>query len=98
MYIDVIKNLLQKILDNIDAGNSNITEDDADKIINCLKEFTNKDEYISKYQACQYMNMARSTFDKYVALGKIPKGKHRAGFKELCWTKRELDACTSLPF
>lgn len=91
MLITILKTLLQDIISNIDAGNSNITEEDAIKIVSCLKQYTIKDEKLSKYQACQYLNMARSTFDKYVAEGKIPKGKKQAGFKELFWLKKDLD-------
>ena len=46
---------------------------------------------MSNYEACIYLGLARSTFDKYVANGIIPKGKHRAGFKELYWIKKDLD-------
>lgn len=91
MLIDIVKNLLLKVIDDIDAGNSNITEDDANQIIDCLTKYTRKDRPLSKYEACVYLGMARSTFDKYVSLGKIPKGKSRPGFKELYWIKQELD-------
>lgn len=37
-----------KIVDDIDAGNSNITEDEASKLIDALKEFTNKEKRLSK--------------------------------------------------
>lgn len=89
--LNVIKSILLKIIDDIDCGNSNITEDDASKIIDCLREYTHKDVPISKYSACVYLSIARSTFDKYVSTGKLPQGKKRQGFKELYWTKAELD-------
>lgn len=31
------------------------------------------------------------TFDNYVREGKLPRGKHEAGFKELSWDKKTLD-------
>lgn len=89
--LNIIKSILLKIIDDIDAGNSNITESDANNIIDCLRKYTHKDVPISKYEACKYLNIARSTFDKYVSLGKLPKGKTRQGFKELYWTKKELN-------
>ncbi len=73
--IKVIKELLLKIIDNIDSGNSNIDEDTALDIINNLKELTRKDIPISKYQACKYVNMSRASFDNYIRAGKLPKGK-----------------------
>ena len=89
--LKVIRSLLLKIVDDIDAGNSNINEEDSIKIVKVLSEYTRKDNGISKYAACEYLNMGRATFDNYVREGKIPKGKHEIGFKELRWYKKDLD-------
>ncbi len=89
--LKIIRNLLLKIVDDIDAGNSNLSDEEALKLISDLKELTDKEQRISKYQACQYLNVSRATFDNYVRDGKLPRGKHVAGFKELSWTKKELD-------
>lgn len=50
--LKVLRNLLLKIVDNIDAGNSNITEKDSIEIIDALKRFTDKKQRLSKYSAC----------------------------------------------
>lgn len=84
MMLDIIKNLLLKIIDDIDQGNSNMT-------IDTLNRVTNKNEKFSKYQACNYLGISRATFDNYVCEGKIPKGLKQPGFKELFWLKRDLD-------
>jgi excisionase family DNA binding protein len=89
--LDIIKRHLSTIINNIDSGNSNITEEDEIKLINDLNRLTNKDEGISKYTACQYLNVHRATFDNYIRAGRIPKGKHIQGFKELRWYKKDLD-------
>lgn len=89
--LKIIRNLLLKIVDNIDAGNSNLSDEEALKLISSLKELTDKEKRISKYQACQYLNVSRATFDNYVRDGKLPRGKHVVGFKELSWTQKELD-------
>lgn len=81
--LKVIRNLLLKIVDNIDAGNSNITEEEAVKIVDSLKRFTDKEKRLSKYAACEHLNISRATFDNYVREGKLPRGKHEIGFKEL---------------
>lgn len=80
----VIRSLLLKIIDDIDAGNSNISEGEAIEIVDSLKR-------LSKYAACEYLNVSRATFDNYVREGKLPRGKHEIGFKELSWSKKELD-------
>ena len=90
--INLIRSLLQKCIDRIDAGNSNISADEEIEIIELLKKYTDKDRKLSKYQACKYLNMSRATFDKYIREGKIPKGKKEAGFKEIFWDESELRA------
>lgn len=89
--LQIIRNLLLKIVDNIDAGNSNLTQEESIKVIEALRSFTEKDIALSKYQACQYLNMSRASFDNYVRSGKLPQGRKQAGFKELSWLKRDLD-------
>ena len=87
----VIRSLLLKIVDDIDAGNSNISEGEAIEIVDNLKRFTDKEKRLSKYAACEYLNVSRATFDNYVREGKLPRGKHEIGFKELSWSKKELE-------
>lgn len=89
--IQIIKSLLNQIIENIDSGNSNISEEEELEIINILKSYTDKTERMSKYNACLYLNCSRATFDNYVKDGKLPKGKHDIGFKELSWSKKDLD-------
>lgn len=89
--LKVIKELLLKVIDNIDSGNSNISEDEGIEIIGMIKTLTDKTQRLSKYKACEYLNVSRATFDNYVREGKLPKGKKVVGFNELSWTKKELD-------
>ena len=86
-----IKNILNQIIDNIDSGNSNINEEDEVHIIDCLRKYTHKDEGMSKYSACQYLNISRAKFDNMVRQGLLPKGKKVIGFKEKRWYKKDLD-------
>lgn len=89
--LQTIKKLLLGIIDDIDAGNSNIDEEEAIQIAKLLKESLRKDVPMSKYQAYTYLNIGRATFDNLVREGKLPRGKKIAGFKELVWTKKELN-------
>lgn len=73
--LKVIRSLLLKIVDNIDAGNSNLSEDEALQAIDYLKELTNKEKRLSKYEACRYLNVSRATFDNYVRAGRLPRGR-----------------------
>ncbi len=80
--------MLNQLIDDIDAGNSNITEEEATQIINMLSAI--HDPYLSKYQACQLLNVSRATFDNLVREGKLPRGMKRSGFKELTWKKNDI--------
>jgi predicted DNA-binding transcriptional regulator AlpA len=88
--IAIIRTLLLDCINRIDSGNSNITEEEGEKVITFIKKFINKDRKLSKYQACKYLNISRATFDKYIREGKLPKGKKEAGFKELFWEENVL--------
>lgn len=89
--LKIIRNLLLKIINDIDTGNSNLTSEECCLVIDTLNQFTNKKEKLSKYQAYRYLNISRATFDNYVREGKIPKGIEQPGFKELFWIKEDLD-------
>ena len=89
--LKIIRSLLVNIIDRIDSGNTNITEEEGLEVINYLNKFNNKDEGISKYTACQYLNISRATFDNLVKEGKLPEGKHIQGFKEKRWYRKDLD-------
>ena len=80
-----IANLLRDIANKIDAGNTEITEDEAMDIISMLAH-----EALSKEEACIYMNLKTSRFDDLVRDGIIPKGVKRKGWKELRWYKDDL--------
>lgn len=89
--LNVIKELLLKIVDDIDTGNSNLSDEESIEVIKSLRKYTRKDTPLSKYQAYTYLNMSRAKFDNMVRDGKLPKGKKVAGFKELIWYKRDLN-------
>ena len=89
--LKVIKSLLERIINDIDCGNSNITEDEAMDIIKIIKSYTDKTQRLSKYQACQKLNVSRATFDNLVKEGVIPRGEKVIGFKELFWEEKVLD-------
>jgi hypothetical protein len=87
--IKLIRALFAEGIDKIDAGNSNMTEEEENQVIEIFQ--TINDEKISKYQARQILNnMPASTFDKLVLDGKIPRGRKRAGWTQLYWYKKDI--------
>ena len=89
--LKLIRNQLLRIVEDIDAGNSNLTEEEEIEVAKILKRFTTKDKPMSKYEAYTYLRISRAKFDNLVKEGKLPKGKKQQGFKELSWTKKDLD-------
>lgn len=92
--LKLIRNQLLKIVEDIDAGNSNLTEEEEIEVAKLLKKFTTKDRPMSKYETYTYLGISRAKFDNLVRKGKLPQGKKQQGFKELSWTKKELDKYT----
>ena len=88
--LKALRKALVQIVSDIDAGNSNLDEDEELAILSTINTVMDKNVKISKYQACNYLGISRATFDNYVREGKLPEGKKEQGFKELFWTKKEL--------
>ena len=88
--LKVIRDLLLKIVDSMDAGNSNITEKEAFEIIDIIKHYTDTTQYYNRTQAAKYLNCSVQSFDLYRKEGKIPEGiKQVGGVRQ--WTKQQLD-------
>ena len=87
--LQTIKKLLLGIVNDIDAGNSNIDEDEAMQIVEMLKGMR-RDNPMSKYQAYTYLGISRATFDNMVREGKLPEGRKLPGLKEKIWYKKDL--------
>lgn len=86
--LNTIKKLLLQFVSDIDAGNSNLTDEEALQLLNTLKAI--HEPRISKYQACQLLGVSRATFDNLVREGRLPRGTKQQGFKELSWKKSEI--------
>lgn len=88
--LQVIKKLLTKVIDDIDAGNSELSQEEMFQVVDILKRYNFRDKVISKYQAYTYLNISRAQFDKLVREGALPRGKKVEGFKELQWNIKEI--------
>lgn len=91
----ILKQLLQESIQNIDAGNSNHTEEELDEIIKNLSKLNRGIKRISKREACErILHCSPSTFDNYLKIGLIPPGHKEYGFKELSWSEKDFDEAT----
>jgi predicted DNA-binding transcriptional regulator AlpA len=90
--LKIIRTILQKFIDDIDADNTNISYEQQCDIIKILSNVDiGKDNEMNKTQAADYLGVSRATFDNYVHDGFLPKGKQVGSFKELRWYKSDLD-------
>jgi hypothetical protein len=61
--LEVLKLGLEQVINNIDSGNSNASDEEIDVILDMANKVTNTQNKLSKYQACKYLNISRATFD-----------------------------------
>lgn len=91
----VLRGLLEECINNIDAGNSNHSEEELDSIIKDLTKLNRGIKRISKREACErILHCSPSTFDNYLKIGLIPPGHKEYGFKELSWSEKDFDEAT----
>lgn len=77
---------------NIDAGNSNLNEEEMEELVKTLSVLNKGVKRISKAYACEHiLHCSSATFDNYVRAGIIPKGKKEIGFNELSWSLKDFD-------
>lgn len=91
MMLQLLKKLFQQCIDNIDSGNCNITEQEQQLVFNYINNTLHKNPQFTKAQACDYLNISRATFDRYVHDGFIPQGEKLEGSNTKVWYKMDLD-------
>lgn len=89
--LKVVARMLRSIADKIDDGSISSNPEETMQVMETIKGFVDKEQRLSKYEACRYLNISRATFDNYVREGKLPKGQKQAGFKELSWSYKDLN-------
>ena len=72
--LQVIKSILQNIIDQIDSGNCNMSNEEMLKTIDMLRQYANPEEKLSKDQVCSKLNVSRATFDNKVRAGRFRRG------------------------
>ena len=81
---DALRKLLAK--ECRDASNTSLTEEEAIDILGVIAH-----RAVGKQKAQEIMQMPKTTFDTYVRIDAIPKGRKRGGgFTELVWYEDEL--------
>lgn len=79
--MNVIKEQLYRIINDIDAGNSNLTEEEALSAMKMLQKFLRKDKPMSKVESYKYLGIRRSKFDSLIRDNLLPRGRNKLGSK-----------------
>lgn len=87
--LQLLKLGLQSIIDNIDAGNSNLTEEQECELLDMISWMSNPESKLSKYQASKELGKSRSMIDAYVKSGKLQL-REQQGFKEKFLYRRDI--------
>ena len=91
--INLLRKELVSAIENIDCGNSNLTEEEMSELIDMLSQINKSKATVSKAYACEHiLHINQNKFDYLVRQGIIPKGRKRLGFHELSWTIKDFDA------
>lgn len=91
-YKKALVAILENTLENVNAGNTNITEEEASVIIDHLTMLNKGIATVSKAYACEHvLHITSNKFDYLVRKGIIPHGRKRLGFNELSWVLKDLD-------
>ena len=81
----LIVNKLRQLADDIDAGNSNVNDEEAIELLSVIAH-----RAMSKEDCCIYLNVSRATFDNYIHDGFMPKGIKRRGRRDLIWYEDDI--------
>ena len=84
-----LKLALQQIINDIDSGNSNITEDQQQEALEFVRKLL--DPMLTLTESADYIGVCKNTFNNYIDKGLIPKGIKRRGTNSLFWNKTDLD-------
>lgn len=87
--LEVIKNALRQLLNDMDSGNSKISEQEQKELLD-LYEKINKQE-LNKTEAAEYLGVSTSTINNYVNRGWIPEGIKKRGSSQKVWLKSDLN-------
>lgn len=60
---ETLKKSLINFIELLDTGNSDYSDSELNEILETINKITNNNKKLSKYQACEYLNVSRATFD-----------------------------------
>lgn len=90
--LKALRQLLQKMIDDIDAGNSKDDDETLDTAIDVISKLNNGiPRYSKRYLCDNILHCSESCFNTYLSMKIIPPGYKEIGFKELRWSIKDMD-------
>lgn len=86
--LSIIKELLLKIINDIDTGNSNLSAKECEEVIDYLSFISNKNEKLSKYQACKYLTSAELLLIIMFVQAKFQKEENNKDLKSYSFIRK----------
>lgn len=86
--LSIIKELLLKIINDIDTGNSNLSAKECEEVIDYLSFISNKNEKLSKYQACKYLNIVELLLIIMFVKVKFQKEENNKDLRNYSFTRK----------
>lgn len=91
MNTKLITNQIRVFLDEVDAGNTNATEEELTELFETFGAIANPKEMLSKCQVATLLEVSPKTVDYYLDQGYLPKGvKWKPGVTEVFWNKKDV--------
>lgn len=86
--LKIIREILQKYIDDIDSGNSNISQNEQLQLLTLLQQINSTE--LSATESYKYLGISKSTFYNYIDKGLLPKGVKKSG-RGVVWNKCDLE-------
>lgn len=87
--LEIIKSALKQLLNDMDSGNSSISEQEQQELINLFEKINKKE--LNKTETANYLGVSTSTINNYIKRGLLPEGTKKQGESKKVWLKSDLD-------
>lgn len=90
MKLKSLREVLLKVINNIDAGNTNLEDYQIEELLNDIANMSTPKGRYSIYAACKYIKRSRASLSRYIKLGWIVPRSDQ-GSREKYFYKEDLD-------
>lgn len=88
--LKLIRRLAEKIINDIDTGNCNLSEEEIDELAEKCHEWISPKKMYSLYESAKFLEISQRTLRNYIKLGKIREPRTKQGWTEKFYYKEDL--------